>query len=166
MGHELPMPVDRIEATCRKHSLEHLIDLRTRMSAFYRRESQNRKDIKQEISEINLQITGLQTQLVLNRQEITEIESLNESIRSNLPGNGAERYLALQHLSNVPPFMVHLAEEIKALETTQVELSNKVRWINYEFTIGDVEFPAVLRIIEEKKLAMSDAIAPASSMRI
>jgi hypothetical protein len=166
MGHELPMPVDRIEATCRKHSLEHLIDLRTRMRAFYRKESKNRKDIAQEISEIGLQITGLQTQLELNRLDIAEVESRNEHIMSNLPGNGAERYLALQRLSNVPPFMVHLAEELKALEATQVELINKVRWINYEFTIGDVEFPAVLRIIDEKKLTMSDAIVPASSMRI
>ena len=159
-----PMPLDRVEALCSQRSLEDLQNLKQRMRAFFTEQSAKRKKATADISAIDGQISAIRIEILANQKQIDLAEASNQEIMGSLPGNGAERFLALQRLYTVPSISPLKEEEIKKLQTIQTKLRNDIAWINYEFTTCDPEWKIVNKIIDEKTPKLAPPPTPGQSM--
>lgn len=160
-----PMPLDQVEAFCREQSLEYLQDLKQRMRAFFGKESTNRRSATAEILAIDVQIKSIEMEILENQEQIERAEANNQRILSNLPGNGAERYLAFQQMYSIPSIRTPKEDEIRKLQARQVTLQKDIKWINGEFIRGDLEYTIVNKIIDEKTPKVAPAPIPEHSMR-
>lgn len=160
-----PMPLDQVEALCRQRSLDDLQNLKQRMRAFFNEQSANRKKATAKILEIDVQINSIESNILAKQKQIELAEASNREIWSNLPGNGAERFLALQQLHPVPSNgSLKEQDEIKKLRTIQTNLKNDIAWINYEFITCDPEWKIVNKIIAEKTLQIALSSIPDKRM--
>lgn len=146
----LPMPLERVEETCRKLNLEDLLSLKRRIFNFFKAEDARRVKLKTAMTDINQYVTELETQIKANKDSIERAISYNNEIKANLPGNGAERWLALQALAQIPDAKYELDTEVVKLRKLKEQFAKDLAWINKEFSACADELKIVDQIINEK----------------
>ncbi|KTD25416.1 Uncharacterised protein [Legionella lansingensis] len=143
---------DQIKDYCQRQSLEELKKLNQQYGVFFEQVGSQQDDNNKNIDTINNKINCIKKRIEENRQEVRLAEERRKNILENLPGNHAERYLALQATIYFPN-AEDISEELKTLEKQKNELEQRNAWIKFEIHSCVQELKIVNAVIKEKEFA-------------
>ncbi|STX29708.1 Uncharacterised protein [Legionella beliardensis] len=92
----------QIRDFCQSKSFEYLKNLNKKFGNLFEQMDDILTKNNNEIEQITQQITNLREQIKENDLALAQAEDNRNNVLSNAPGNGPERYLALQAVSYVP----------------------------------------------------------------
>ncbi|ASQ44743.1 hypothetical protein clem_00885 [Legionella clemsonensis] len=146
---------EQIKNYCHTQSFEELRELNHRYGPFLEKISAQEDLNKQEIAIIHQQIEALQKQI---ESEKEQEDQRRKNIRNNLPGNSAERYLALQTLAYPTLCTSSLEQKVEALRQQEIKLQNHNAWIRSEIRGCTQELKIINAVMREKERAETEAL--------
>ncbi|WED42018.1 hypothetical protein [Legionella cardiaca] len=149
---------EEIKRYCKDQPLEELIKLNHRYGNFFERISEQEDKNNEAIDTIKLKIDILRKELEKKEQEGQSAESNHRKQFEGLPGNGAERYLALSALRNSSiqdNDCSVLEKPLKELIDEKKKLEEYNGWIKYEMHSCAQELKIINKVIENKRLVQN-----------
>jgi len=141
---------EQIANYCAQQSLDDLNSLKTRMFKFFKDMTQRSTSAKHHITAIDLAIQEHQNKIAENKLAIANADARNSEILGSLPGNGAERYLALQALYTPDNIQSEHEQGIKKLNQSKEMYKTRIAAINLELNACIPELHIVDKYIDAK----------------
>ena len=141
---------EQIENYCAQQGLDDLKRLKTRMFNFFKDMTQKSTYSKHQITAIDKAIEDHLNKIAQNKLEIASANARNSEILGSLPGNGAERYLALQALHYPTNIQSEHEEDLKKLNQSKEVHKTRIAAINLELNACLPELQIVDKYIDAK----------------
>ncbi|KTD07583.1 hypothetical protein [Legionella jamestowniensis] len=152
---------EQIRNYCQKQSFDELRNLNHRYGAFFEKVAEQEDLNNEKINLINRNIHDLQKQIADKKEQA---EQHRKHVLDSLPGNAAERYLALQTLTYHSSDTSILEQEITELTQQKIKHEEDNAWIKFELHACAQELKIINAVIKEKTPVENREIAPPSSI--